>query len=696
MNVHLISAQVGRCLCNIMKISWLIHRLRAMSPGEIIWRIKENVKQQKEKKTIKGHSIIYLNKENNELYFFDSNKFFEANVITQTKHNNCSSNIIKKAQDICDGNYDIFGESFSFGQNIDWFYGFNTNNKWPMKCSYDIDFRRLEHIGDVRYIWEFNRHYQFVVLVLAYKLTREEKYLNEFIKQFYDWVDKNPMLMGINWTSAMEVAIRAYSWSWCLALLDEPKGNCQELIHDLKSGILNHINYVTSHFSRYSSANNHLIVEAAITGCIGIAVDNLHWIKLGCSVIEKELGNQVYEDGVNKEQAIHYHAFVMEAVMLFIILLKKNNVKYPLIFDERLEKMNEFITDLMNTKYEVPNIGDSDDGHITNLCGDHFNYYEYVLQIGSLLFEKEYIQFENINRNLIWLFKESAVKQRVLKEYSAIHSKVYADGGYSILKHRDSTSDRLCTFDHGPLGYGALAAHGHADALNITLSINGHQFIVDPGTYIYNIDKSWRDYFRSTINHNTITINGVNQSEIKGSFLWGRKAQAKLLCAEFSDEKDFVMAHHDGYKDVMHERSIVYFKPDCFVVEDYLKGTEFQWVLNYNLDKKVCIDSIEGSLIKLHLHDCDIYMSFYNYKNLQIKEKFESLTFGNKRQIKSIELSGFSNEEHTVSTIITIQYPHIVEVKGNRTYIRVNEKEYELMNRERGVLNNEEKNNSRV
>ncbi len=80
--------------------------------------------------------------------------------------------------------------------------------------------------------------------------------------------------------------------------------------------------------------------------------------------------------------------------------------------------------------------------------------------------------------------------------------------------------------DAGPLGYRSIAAHGHADALSFTLSVGGLEFLVDPGTYAYHTQGAWRQYFRGTAAHNTVRVDGQDQSESGGNFMWLRKARA--------------------------------------------------------------------------------------------------------------------------------------------------------------------------
>jgi hypothetical protein len=99
----------------------------------------------------------------------------------------------------------------------------------------------------------------------------------------------------------------------------------------------------------------------------------------------------------------------------------------------------------------------------------------------------------------------------------------FADGGYTVWRERGLR----VTFDHGPLGYGPLAAHGHADALAITLSRGADDLVVDPGTFAYQEDEAARALCRSTGAHATVSFGTGSQSEMLGPFLWGRRAKVE-------------------------------------------------------------------------------------------------------------------------------------------------------------------------
>ena len=118
--------------------------------------------------------------------------------------------------------------------------------------------------------------------------------------------------------------------------------------------------------------------------------------------------------------------------------------------------------------------------------------------------------------------------------------------------------------DAGPLGFLSIAAHGHADCLSLLLSVSGKELLVDPGTYCYHTEREWRDYFRSTAAHNTVRVDGVDQSQIAGAFLWAEKAEASVERFETSPTRDCLRARHSGYRrladPVTHVREVIFDK----------------------------------------------------------------------------------------------------------------------------------------
>jgi Heparinase II/III-like protein len=150
--------------------------------------------------------------------------------------------------------------------------------------------------------------------------------------------------------------------------------------------------------------------------------------------------------------------------------------------------------------------------------------------------------------------------------------------GYYLFGARFGERDEIKGMvDSGALGYLGIAAHGHADALAIWLSIGGEECLVDPGTFSYGGEYRWRDYFRGTAAHNTIRIDGLDQSVSGGRFLWTRKAQARVDKVPSSPARFDFAGSHDGYlrlrDPLRHTRSITYDDTQtCLIVKDEVLG----------------------------------------------------------------------------------------------------------------------------
>ena len=99
----------------------------------------------------------------------------------------------------------------------------------------------------------------------------------------------------------------------------------------------------------------------------------------------------------------------------------------------------------------------------------------------------------------------------------AKRSVYFADGGYGIIRSgwgrngKAFGDEQYLILDCGPLGAGN---HGHFDCLNFELAAYGRSLIVDPGRYTYSEagEVNWRVKFRGTAYHNTVVVDGKNQT----------------------------------------------------------------------------------------------------------------------------------------------------------------------------------------
>ena len=191
----------------------------------------------------------------------------------------------------------------------------------------------------------------------------------------------------------------------------------------------------------------------------------------------------------------------------------------------------------------------------------------------------------------------------------------------------------VLTFDHGPLGMAPLYNHGHADALSITLSVDKKEILVDPGTYRYNGEPTYRKYFKGTRAHNTVTIDRLDQAVLETGFIWSRPYNAKLVKSVEKNSSLFLQAYHDGYmrikEPIRHFRSIVYFDKSNFFIKDTFSGKGVHdFELNYHVhpDSEVTLE--DNGWWKINHQGAEIFIRLLDGNNFNIIRGQKNPLFG--------------------------------------------------------------------
>lgn len=630
-------------------IGWLFNRLKAMSLGEIFWRVQQKRLKNLEKKEYYTKNIsvaeLTLSKDLTDLKF-------SADRLP-INWNNQSFSVF--------GEQDLFGVYSYEKYKKQWNAGFQTDNCWPEdQCSYDISCNQRTDIGDIRTNWELNRHFQFSALAKSYYVTNDNKYLSELEDLFEDWNKHNLFLHGVQWTSAMELAIRVNSWTYTYAFLEkafqrnESQTN-KELLGKLKNGILVMTDYITKHYARFSSANNHLVVEMYAVALSGIVFDYESWTNMAFKILNEELPRQNYSDGVNKEMSLHYQTFVMEAYGLLILTMRKNNIHVPEIWYKYLNNMSCFVADCCGEYGETVVFGDNDEGKILDLCSVHFNHYKYVLDIMSFVLEKRYTDLNDVCENIRWLTACDEPAECMKKDkYVPELVRCYKEGGYTIIRSKDQKV--LIGIDHAELGFGRICAHGHADALSFQMFIEGSPVFVDAGTYNYHIMPSDRDSFRSTRSHNTVTADDLNQSEILGPFLWGKRAECRINNIDISADK-ICLSAQVTYSSIKHIREFIFNYDNRLTVKDTVTGDINNRTLKqlFHLsDYAEIVHKNKNSMIVLN-EEHKITVESSDALNMEVQEYEYSPQYNSKRSALKLQLGFSGNEKASITTCITIQ-----------------------------------------
>ena len=611
-------------------LKWFFNRLKAMKPKEMIWRVQQKRLQRREY---------------NNLYTIHKPVI---DIPLPQNISNIRINIEKLSINWDNRDWtefsslDLFNVYDYKSYKKEWNAGFQTENHWPEdKFSSTISISQRIDIGDIRTNWELNRHFQFAALAKSYYCTKEKKYISELRDLFYDWNQHNLFLHGVEWTSAMELAIRVNSWIYAYAFLK--KAECENgLLDDIEHGIFVMTDYILKHRAKFSSANNHLIVEMYAVALVGIVADFKPWCEEAISILTEELTRQNYEDGVNKEMSLHYQSFIMEAYGLLWLVMLKNNIDIPEIWKKYLTAMSEFVADSTDDYGSTIEFGDSDEGKILDLNGKIENYNQYVLNLISCLLEKRYSNYD-WHENLKWIVPLSL--RTVKEKYIPALVCSRREGGYTFLRSEDRKV--LIGIDHASLGYGTIAAHGHADALSFQMIVDGKKVFVDSGTYNYHFKPEDRDLYRRTKAHNTVMIDCEEQSEILGPFIWGRRAESCLVDLTCK-ENTYSIITKCTVSGRVHIRRFMFNGINTLMIEDEIGNHYGEAMLHIYPDMKIerykNRYSIEDERIKISIDisnsDHKLFKSYYSKRYCSQEESIAILEHFEKKNIIKICIEG--------------------------------------------------------
>lgn len=592
----------------------LFHRLAAMSLPEIMYRLRNNLIAHKRKffsspqaglltpeQFLKQQRLIHPTKPIAEQVTDLLDEFRSQAVLPWQKDPaddfftafngefpEEKKSVVDAADGFCQHRFQFFDQALAFGGEIDWHYDPLMKKSVTQRYYTDIPYWHENVVRGVKYVWELNRHQHFVALAQTYRLSKDRRYAAELFRQWQHWLQTNPYPYGVNWCSSLEAGLRLISWTWALQLAKHSSYLTPLFYTHILQSIEQHADHIADHLSLYSSANNHLLGEAVGLIYAGCYYPHLRhaaeWRRTGFAIFFREFFRQVLPDGVTSEQTTHYQLYVFQYALLTLLAAEQTEQPLPLGFQQRMEKMAEFVSALLDDSGNLPAIGDEDGGQVLRLHLSAGSAGRTLLSNAALLFKRGVFKEKAcaLHPDTVWLLGLPAIAQwqQVRPEKDERRLIHFPDGGYAVVHCAVNERAHYLVFDAGPLGLDRMASHGHADALSLILSVAGQPVLIDSGTYTYQGEPGWRDFFRSTLAHNSVVVDGKNQSEIVGPFQWGNRAQARFLSVSEDQQAPFMVAEHDGYRKlgVTHQRS-VRLDGDQWNITDSLQGKGRRQVL---------------------------------------------------------------------------------------------------------------------
>lgn len=479
------------------------------------------------------------------------------------------------------------GEMWPGYQAIDWRLDPVSGLRFPTGFAHktwNMDTMR-PGLADIKLPWELARCQHWPLLGQAWRLSGELRFAEEIGYEMRDFVQSNPVGVGVNWVCTMDVAIRAANWAIALRTVRECDGLDEHFWKFACDNLLAHGHFIRNNLEdKYEVTSNHFLSN--VVGLLYVAAvfadrpQGQAWLDWCIPKLEREVGVQILPDGADFESSIPYHRLVTELFLGAWVVCRHAGCPLSAALTVRLENMVDYLLGVMRPDGLMPQVGDADDGRLHILSG----YGRWNPQDARHLFAPaaialkrpdwaDYAGPEAVWEAVWWGMDASALTSGNAAPPDHVHQ--YPQAGHMVSRKAGYylliTNARV-----GTVGFGN---HKHNDQLGFELHWHGQPLMVDAGSHVYTGNPVSRNHFRSTACHNTLTVDDTEQNEINPQWLFRmfEKAEAEHLAFEQLEHETVYRGRHVGYQrltnPVVHERQFVHLLGDgSLSISDHLTG----------------------------------------------------------------------------------------------------------------------------
>lgn len=450
----------------------------------------------------------------------------------------------------------------------------------PMTFEHIPSVKHWSHIsefahGDVKIIWEMSRFSFVYTLVRAYWRSLNESYPEAFWKAVESWGEANPPNFGVNWKCGQEISFRVMAWICGLygflnasATTPARVAFLAQMIAASGQRISGNIDYALS------QRNNHGISEAMGLWTIGLLFpefrDACKWKEQGREYLEREGKKLIYDDGAFSQHSLNYQRMMLHDYLWALRLGELSGCPLSDGLKERVQVSGEFLYQLQDQVTGlVPNYGQNDGALILPLTNCGYDDFRPVVQAVRFYFSgKRTFEPGPWDEELLWMFGIKALLSGIsIQERTDLSAGV---GGYYTLRSQSGFAFLRCaSFKDRP---------GQADMLHADIWWRGRNVAVDAGTYSYNAPAPWNNALAGTAHHNIVMVDGHDQMERVGRFLWLPWLRGWVRQRLISERGNlsYWEGEHDGYhrlkEPVTYRRGIVRIGPEHWLVLDDLSS----------------------------------------------------------------------------------------------------------------------------
>jgi hypothetical protein len=439
---------------------------------------------------------------------------------------------------------------------IDWYLDPVAGRRFPRGVPLAAwNFDQMRPAGaDIKLPWELGRCQHWPLLGQAYRLTREDRFAWEIVRELRDFMHANPIGTAVNWACTMDVALRAANWAVALELI-RPCALPPEVWMEAYQALFDHGAFIERHLeNHYEVTSNHFLSDVVGLFYVASIFRDLPrgalWNSQCRTWLVQEMDAQVLPDGADYESSVPYHRLVSELFLGAARVAETAGTPLPERFLARLSAMIEFLSAVQRPDGLMPQVGDADDGRLHVLS----EYETWKPQDPRHLFGPAAGLFARDD----WARGAGAWSEWEAEWWGfdaprpAVHPPAppralrhFPHAGMTVMRRNDD----YLLITNGIVGTGGFGNHKHNDLLSFEYHAAGAAVIVDPGSYVYTSDPDARNLFRSTRSHNTLRVDDQEQNELRPEWLFRMFEKASpehVSVRQGSDELEY-RGRQSGY-----------------------------------------------------------------------------------------------------------------------------------------------------
>jgi Heparinase II/III-like protein/Heparinase II/III N-terminus len=430
-----------------------------------------------------------------------------------------------------------------------------------------------------------------------------------------------------------------YAWN-LFASSPEFTGLADGLEDEITRSITCQVNHLRHHLT---AERNHRTLELYALFIVAIALPELDGdgglLGFASGELHLNLMTDVRPDGVHRESSTHYHMTALRSFLGARENAGRFGLRLPDGYDERLELACEFAMHCHRPDGLIPALSDSDTGS-----------YADILELASSIFSRP---------DFLYVATAGARGAAPRERYRS-----FSDGGYFIQRSgwgdgEDSFRDaRFLIFDCGPLGDGG---HGHYDLLSVEIAARNRPLVIDPGRYTYSEEGgNWRRWFKCTAAHNTVCVDGLDQTPYRRGKPRGRIAKGRFLERLSAPGLDVLCgeATSPAYE-VVHTRRVFFVAGEYWIIADHLRGDRpHRFDLRFHLAPEAQADvAIEAHRNDLVARAPGCALVFHSASRLKVEQGWYAPAYGIKHPAPIVSASVEEVEAADFFTLVVPQGP---------------------------------------